>query len=188
MSVLSSSNRFFLSHNGANKGLVRGVASRLESHGRSVFFDEWSIAFGESIPGAISTALENFDAMVLFWSKEAKASAWVREEFQASVSKFIEHESRAFVVVKLDSTELPALVAHRKWIDGRHGNSERITADLVGTNSRGIQSGSIPSERETRLAEELAEARNALEAHKRWEKTLKEIRLQEENYRLFHDE
>lgn len=188
MSVLSNSNGFFLSHNGTNKGVVREVASRLESQGRSVFFDEWSIEFGESIPGAISTSLENFDAMVLFWSREAKSSAWVREEFQASVSMFIEHESRAFVVVKLDSTELPALVAHRKWIDGRHGSPDRITADLVGTSDRGAQTGSPASDREARLAEELAAVRDSFEAHKRWEKLHKEIRDQEENYSMFRDE
>jgi len=187
MTVLSESKRFFLSHNGADKDLVREVAKGLEAANRTVFFDEWSIEYGESIPGAISTALEKFDAMILFWSKKSSASAWVREEFQAAVSKFVESDSRAFVVVKLDRTEIPALVAHRKWINGGEGDPERIVAALIGGRDHN-HFPSNPAEDESSLVSELAQTKLSFEQFKRDLQRKSEIREAEKTDLLFRDE
>ena len=88
---------YFLSHAGADKTVVKTVGVILQLTGRDVFLDEWSIEHGESIPGAISAALRDYGTVVLFWSASAAASSWVRREFQAAVSGFIEEPDRSLV-------------------------------------------------------------------------------------------
>ena len=55
----------FLSHAGPDKPIVRRLGAHLAAVGGEVFFDEWSIAAGESIPGAIDDALRNHNVFVL---------------------------------------------------------------------------------------------------------------------------
>jgi DNA-directed RNA polymerase subunit RPC12/RpoP len=109
----------FLSHAGADKPLVRTLGTHLQAVGAEVFFDEWSIAAGESISGAIEDALEVYDVFVLLWSQHAKSSAWARREYKAAVKTFVEAPDRKVIVVRLDETQVPALVADLRWVDLR---------------------------------------------------------------------
>ncbi|AQX81558.1 hypothetical protein BWO91_17715 [Plantibacter flavus] len=111
----------FLSHTKSDKPLVRDVGAQLTLIGEEVFFDEWSIDVGASIPGAIDIALREYETFVLFWSKEAAASAWTKAEYRSAVSTFLDEakSSRRLVVVRLDDEPVPALIRHHKWIDGR---------------------------------------------------------------------
>ncbi|MDR6144006.1 hypothetical protein QE375_003560 [Microbacterium foliorum] len=62
MPKLIELHEYFLSHAGHDKDLVKEVAKRMVHAGRDVFLDEWSIDFGESIPGAIEKALRDTEA------------------------------------------------------------------------------------------------------------------------------
>ncbi len=49
----------FLSHSSKDKKVVRAVAERLRADGLRVWFDEWEIKAGDSIPAKIKKGLED---------------------------------------------------------------------------------------------------------------------------------
>ena len=49
----------FLSHSSKDKEVVRAVAERLRADGLRVWFDEWEIRPGDSIPAKIEEGLEH---------------------------------------------------------------------------------------------------------------------------------
>ncbi len=49
----------FLSHSSKDKKVVRAMAKRLRGDGLRVWFDDWEIKAGDSIPGKIEERLED---------------------------------------------------------------------------------------------------------------------------------
>src|SRR4051794_40868768 len=72
--------RVFLSYNTADADTARSIGAHLALAGVDVWFDEWKIKAGDSIPGRLNEGLKSFDAFVLVWSKRAARSRWVRQE------------------------------------------------------------------------------------------------------------
>ena len=77
-------NRFsfdvFLSHSSKDKETVRAVAERLRKDGLRVWFDEWELKPGDSIPAKIEEGLEHSRVLVLCMSANAFGSDWARLE------------------------------------------------------------------------------------------------------------
>ncbi len=61
----------FLSHSAKDKATVRPIAERLRKDGLRVWFDEWEIKPGDSIPAKIEHGLENSRVLVLCMSANA---------------------------------------------------------------------------------------------------------------------
>ena len=61
----------FLSHSSHDKDVVRDIANRLKSDGLRVWFDEWQLKAGHSIPVSIEEGLEHSRVLVLCMSKSA---------------------------------------------------------------------------------------------------------------------
>ena len=55
----------FLSHSSKDKAVVRAVAERLRKDGVRVWFDEWEIKAGDSIPAKIEEGLEKSRACAM---------------------------------------------------------------------------------------------------------------------------
>ena len=68
----------FLSHSSKDKPVVRKVAERLRKDGLSVWFDEWEIKPGASIPAKIEEGLEQSRVLVLCMSANAFGSDWAQ--------------------------------------------------------------------------------------------------------------
>jgi hypothetical protein len=66
----------FLSHSSLDKPVVRELATRLRDDGLRVWFDEWEIRLGDSIPKKLDDALEQSRVLVLCMSGHAFASEW----------------------------------------------------------------------------------------------------------------
>lgn len=111
--------KYFLSHAGPDKDFVREVGVQVQVIGGEVFFDEWSIDYGESIPGAIDAALANFDVFVLFWSAAAAKSAWTEREYRSAIHASLDDPTRRVVLIRLDETIPPPLLRDLKWFDAR---------------------------------------------------------------------
>jgi hypothetical protein len=109
--------QYFLSHASPDKPLVRQLGVQLQLVGAEVFFDEWNIAAGESITGAIEHALDRYDGFLLVWSASARDSLWTKREYQAAVKLFVEDPDRRLIVLRVDDTAVPALVNDLKWVD-----------------------------------------------------------------------
>ena len=64
----------FLSHSAKDKAEVRPLAERLRKDGLKVWFDEWVLKPGDSIPAKIEEGLEHSRVLVLCMSANALGS------------------------------------------------------------------------------------------------------------------
>ena len=69
-----------LSHSAKDKAVVRDLAKRLKKDGLRVWFDEWEIRPGDSIPAKIEEGLERSRVLVLCMSANAFGSDWAQLE------------------------------------------------------------------------------------------------------------
>ncbi|MDZ4404567.1 toll/interleukin-1 receptor domain-containing protein [Prosthecobacter sp.] len=70
----------FLSHSAKDKSIVRDIAERLKKDGGKVWFDEWVLKPGDSIPAKIEEGLERSRVLVLCMSANAFGSDWAQLE------------------------------------------------------------------------------------------------------------
>jgi hypothetical protein len=70
----------FLSHSAKDKPVVRPLAERLRQDGLKVWFDEWVLKPGDSIPAKIEEGLERSRVLVLCLSANAFGSDWAQLE------------------------------------------------------------------------------------------------------------
>ena len=70
----------FLSHRAKDKAVVRPLAERLRQDGLKVWFDEWVLKPGDSIPAKIEEGLEHSRVLVLCMSANAFGSDWAQLE------------------------------------------------------------------------------------------------------------
>jgi hypothetical protein len=70
----------FLSHSARDKAVVRAVAERFRADGLRVWFDEWVLKAGDSIPAKIEEGLEHSRVLVLCMSANAFGSDWAQLE------------------------------------------------------------------------------------------------------------
>jgi len=114
----------FLSHSAKDKVVVRELAERLRSEGLKVWFDEWEIRPGDSIPAAIERGLEQTQTMVLCMSKSGFASDWVNLERQTALFRDPTNARRRFIPVRLDDSAVPSTLQRFMYVDWR-GRSDR---------------------------------------------------------------
>lgn len=65
MSTPTFTHDVFLSHSSKDKAVAHAVAERLRADGLTVWFDEWEIKPGDSIPAKIEEGLEHSRVLVL---------------------------------------------------------------------------------------------------------------------------
>lgn len=128
----------FLSHNSADKPLARSIGAHLVLVGADVWFDEWEIQAGDSVPGLLNEGLKDFDVFLLIWSKSASRSNWVRQELHSAIVRAIADSSAKIILCKVDDTPLPPLIADRRYIDLRDVKAgiQELVGDITGVRSR----------------------------------------------------
>jgi hypothetical protein len=94
----------FLSHSSRDKNTVREIAARLQNDGLKVWFDEWLIRPGDSIPSKVEQGLENSRVLVLCMSANALGSEWA--ELETGTFRFRDplNKNRRFITLRLDDT------------------------------------------------------------------------------------
>jgi hypothetical protein len=130
--------RCFLSHNKADKEVARAIGAHMTLSGMDVWFDEWEIRAGDSIPGKLNEGLQGFEAFVLVWSAHAHNSNWVRQELSTAIMRAMNEQSAKIVPCLLDETPLPPLIADRRGIDftDRHEGIAELIGDLTGSRTK----------------------------------------------------
>lgn len=130
--------RCFLSHNKADKDVARSIAAHLSLAGIDVWFDEWEVQAGDSIPGMLNAGLLGFDCFILIWSSNAKRSDWVRQELHAAIMRATVERSAKIVPCVLDQTPLPPLIQDRRYVDLTNVRSgvEELIEGLTGSLCR----------------------------------------------------
>lgn len=123
----------FLSHSADDREVVRNLAERLRSDGLRIWFHEWAIPPGASIPIEVDIGLEQSRNLILFMSVSSFGSEWVSLESQTF--RFADPANRELrlIPVRLDDTEPPrASLRQFAYIDWRGGGSEDAYARLLG--------------------------------------------------------
>jgi TIR domain len=120
----------FLSHNMADKPLVRRLAERLRAAGLRVWYDEWVVRPGDDIYLAIERGLEAARVQVLCLSPAALGSGWVALERSTVLFRDPTNAGRRFVPLLLADCELPDTLRRYKYVDFR-GEDEAALEELL---------------------------------------------------------
>ncbi len=128
----------FLSHNKADKTVARSLGAYLVLAGANVWFDEWEIRAGDSIPGKLNDGLADFDVFILLWSGNAARSNWVRRELESAIHRIIETGRARIIPCLLDDTPLPALLRDISVVGFKEPKQaiDRLVGDLFGFRTR----------------------------------------------------
>lgn len=120
----------FLSHNSADKELVRHVAEQLRDAGLKVWLDDWIIGFGDDIYLAVESGLQKSRSLALFISQDALNSDWVALERSTALFRDPKNKTRRFVPILIDDSKLPDTIHRYRYLDFRknvdHGISQLI--------------------------------------------------------------
>ena len=101
----------FFSHSAKDKAVVRSIAKRLRADGLRVWFDEWEIKPGDSIPSKIEEGLERSRVLVLCMSANAFGSEWAQLESQTFRFRDPLNKERRFIPLRLDDTPIKGSLA-----------------------------------------------------------------------------
>jgi hypothetical protein len=96
----------FLSHSTKDKEVVRPLAERLRADGVEVWFDEWEIKPGDSIPAKIEEALERSRVLVLCMSANAFGSDWAQLESGTFRFRDPLNQERRLLPLRLDDAKI----------------------------------------------------------------------------------
>jgi tetratricopeptide (TPR) repeat protein len=97
--------RAFLSHSSVDKDIVIGVQSGLETD--STWLDRAEIEWGDLFLERIADGIKSATDFVLFWSRPASKSEWVRLEINMAFVQALRRKAIRLRVVVLDDTPLP---------------------------------------------------------------------------------
>lgn len=106
----------FLSHGSKDKDIVRPIAERLRADGMRVWFDEWELKPGDSIPAKIEEGLEHSRVLVLCMSANAFGSDWAHLESGTFRFRDPLNKERRFIPIRLDSAPIPGSLAQFGYI------------------------------------------------------------------------
>lgn len=149
----------FLSHTAKDKPTVRELAERLKQDGLSVWFDEWVIQPGDSIPLKIEQGLEQSRTLILVMSQNGFASEWVALERHTALFRDPTNAERRFIPLRLDDAEITDTLKQFAYIDWRQKTQEEYARLLTACRPAVARTGS------TRERQQQAPAVKVLKGH-----------------------
>ena len=96
----------FLSHCSHDRAIVRPLAERLRQDGLRVWFDEWELRPGDSIPPKFEAGLEHSRVLVLCMSAQAFGSDWAQLESGTFRFRDPLNKGRRFLPLRLDDAPI----------------------------------------------------------------------------------
>ena len=121
----------FLSHSSKDKAVVRTIAERLRADGLRVWFDDWELRPGDSIPAKIEQGLERSRILVLCMSANAFGSDWATLESQTFRFRDPLNLERRFIPLRLDDAPIRGSLAQFLYVDWYLPESEPAYAKLL---------------------------------------------------------
>jgi 2-polyprenyl-3-methyl-5-hydroxy-6-metoxy-1,4-benzoquinol methylase len=109
----------FMSYASEDKAPAKRIAERLKAEGLRVWFDDWSIGFGEDIYQAINHGIEESRTQLFLLSPHALESEWVSLERNTAIFRDPMNTSRRFIPVLLTTCDLPETLKRYKFVDYR---------------------------------------------------------------------
>ncbi|MSV28174.1 MAG: TIR domain-containing protein [Bryobacterales bacterium] len=121
----------FLNHSSKDKVVVRSLAERLRADGFRVWFDEWEIRPGDSIPAKIEEGLEHSRVLLLCMSANAFGSEWARLEDHSLRFRDPLNKERRFLPLRLDDASAKDWLEPYLYIDWRADAGDREYVKLL---------------------------------------------------------
>jgi hypothetical protein len=106
----------FISHSAKDKAVVRPLAERLRNDGVNVWFDEWELKPGDSIPAKLDEGLERSRVLVLCMSVNAFGSDWPQLESVTFRFRDPLNKGRRFIPLRLDDAPIKGSLAQFVYI------------------------------------------------------------------------
>ncbi len=116
----------FLSHSTKDKAVVRPLAERLRNYGLKVWFDEWVLKAGDSIPAKIEEGLEQSRVLVLCMSANAFGSDWAQLESGTFRFRDPLNKERRLIPLRLDDAPIKGSLAQFLYINWLPTNQEYL--------------------------------------------------------------
>jgi len=110
---------------------VRGIAKQLRKDGLRVWFDEWILKAGDSIPAKIEEGLEHSRVLVLCMSANAFGSDWAQLESGTFRFRDPLNKQRRFIPLRLDDAPIKGSLAQFLYIKWPPANREEEYAKLL---------------------------------------------------------
>jgi hypothetical protein len=121
----------FLSHSSKDKEVVRVIAEHLREDGLRVWFDEWVLKPGDSLPKKLDDGLEESRVLVLFMSANAFGSDWAQLESDSFRFRDPLNKERRFIPLRLDEARIKGSLAQFLYIDWLAEEREQEYAKLL---------------------------------------------------------
>src|SRR2546423_718008 len=121
----------FLSHSSKDKPVVRAVAERLRADKLRVWFDEWELKPGDSIPSKIEEGLKHSRVLVLCMSAHAFGSDWAQLESHTFRFRDPLNRERRFIPLRLDESPIEDSLAQFLYINWLPEEREQEYAKLL---------------------------------------------------------
>lgn len=105
-----------------------------------VWWDETNLSAGATIESKLPAGIENSRNAIIFISKAAASSGWIKEEYGAILRQRTLFREYSIVTVKIDDTTPPDMLQTTKWVDMPDGelterNAIEILSGLYAYNS-----------------------------------------------------
>lgn len=110
----ATAQRIFISYSSIDRIRINGLRLLLEAMGHQVFHDHLSIKPGMKWRAALQEGLDDADAMLVFWTRHAARSHWVRKEYEHFSAQ---HGESLLVPILGDDTPLSELLKTRQHAD-----------------------------------------------------------------------
>jgi small GTP-binding protein len=120
----------FISHSTKDKATVRPLAERLRRDGLRVWFDEWEIKPGDSIPSKIEEGLERSRVLLLCMSAHGTGSDWAQMETYTFRFADPLNKERRFIPLRLDDAPIKNALKQFSHIDWRQKSPDQYAALL----------------------------------------------------------
>jgi hypothetical protein len=128
--------RIYLAHSSKDKGVARMVHDDLKHLGHNPWLDEYKISVGESIIRKLEQGISECEYMMVFLSKNAENSEWVRVEWETKFWSEIERQRISVLPALIEDCVIPPMLARRKYADFRDSYNEGLDQILLAIGHR----------------------------------------------------
>jgi len=122
----------FISYATVDQPDARRLREELLDRGVDPFLDVVDLVPGADVIMGINDALERADFYLLLWSAAARDRYWVKSEISAALALERRMDKPFVFIVRLDDSDLPALLAPRRYLDW-FGAGRNSAADMLVT-------------------------------------------------------
>jgi hypothetical protein len=123
------------------------VERQLQQEPVELIVDRGQVEAGADFISFMESALQRSDYCVLLWSKAARESSWVAEEWHAAYARCVREKRSFLCVARLEPEAIPNLLASRLWVDlfpSMESGLNELANSLWRTDQRASQRTGLP--------------------------------------------